>query len=167
MLEARCRRPFGAPGKGGPAVLRAVWPKASAPQELHQRKWARQNQRPTSKTKSSDGEFITATRGFIADAFFGASSVVASALGTAPGATPARLIEHTMGGSSSRSKLELSTLLGTGTFYFALTKLTAEFTAEARRIRGEKAESLHFERVKFTSISVITSTGSPFWSVGV
>jgi hypothetical protein len=46
-------------------------------------------------------------------------------LGTAPSATPARLIEPTMGDSGNDSKPELSTLLGTGTFYFALTGLRA------------------------------------------
>ena len=40
---------------------------------------------------------------------------------TAPGATPARLTEHTTGGSADRLEPELSTLLETGTFYFALT----------------------------------------------
>src|ERR1700688_2455839 len=41
----------------------------------------------------------------------------------APGATPALRIELTTSGLSRHSKPELSTLLGTGTFYFALTLL--------------------------------------------
>jgi hypothetical protein len=40
---------------------------------------------------------------------------------TAPGATPARLCEHTMRVFSRPAKPELSTLVGTGTFYFAAT----------------------------------------------
>ena len=40
---------------------------------------------------------------------------------TAPGATPARLCEHTMRVASRPSKPELSTLVGTGTFYFGPT----------------------------------------------
>jgi hypothetical protein len=57
----------------------------------------------------------------LADASFGASPVVASALGATPDATPARRIEHTTGVSNSRPNPELSTLPGTGSFYFALT----------------------------------------------
>jgi len=38
------------------------------------------------------------------------------------GATPALRIEHTTGGPSGHSKPELSTLLESGTFYFALTR---------------------------------------------
>src|ERR1035441_10246906 len=40
---------------------------------------------------------------------------------TAPGATPARLCEHTMRVFSRPAKPELSTLVGTGTFYFGPT----------------------------------------------
>ena len=42
----------------------------------------------TSKPKPSDGDFVAAIRGSVADAFFGASSIVASALGIRSGATP-------------------------------------------------------------------------------
>jgi hypothetical protein len=38
-----------------------------------------------------------------------------------PGATPALRVEHTTGGRTDHSKPELSTLLESGTFYFALT----------------------------------------------
>jgi len=41
----------------------------------------------------------------------------------APGATPALRVESTTGGGSGRSKPERSTLLESGTFYFALTHL--------------------------------------------
>lgn len=40
------------------------------------------------KTKPSTGGFLAPSRGLLADAFFGASSVVASALGIRLGATP-------------------------------------------------------------------------------
>ena len=40
------------------------------------------------KSKPSDGDSVAATRGLIADAFFGASPVVASASGIRSGATP-------------------------------------------------------------------------------
>ena len=48
---------------------------------------------------------------------------------TEPGATPALRIEHITGGRSGYSKPELSTLLESGTFYFALT-------AQGTRARG-------------------------------
>src|ERR1022692_1421462 len=58
----------------------------------------------------------------------------------APGATPALRIEHTTGGRGGHSKPERSTLLESGTFYFALTGssavdrvLTFEFNQEQTR----------------------------------
>jgi len=42
---------------------------------------------------------------------------------TAPGATPALPVEHITGGDSGHSKPERSTLLESGTFYFALTEV--------------------------------------------
>jgi len=121
MREARSKRLFGAPGKSGPAVFASYGPR---PQLL--RNFTKESRRAKSKARSKskpfDGDFVAATEGSIADAFFGASPVVASALGAVPGATPARLIETTTGGAHRRSKPELSTLLGTGSFYFALTR---------------------------------------------
>src|ERR1700694_1218898 len=52
---------------------------------------------------------------------FSGAIPVASALGAAPGATPPRQLQLTMGGLDGHSKPELSTLLGIGSFYFALT----------------------------------------------
>jgi hypothetical protein len=52
--------------------------------------------------------------------FFGAISV-ASALGTAAGATPPRQRQSIMGAFDKHPKPELSTLLESGTSYFALT----------------------------------------------
>ena len=73
-----------------------------------------------SKTKPSEGDFV-ADRGFIADAFFGASPVVASALGIRSGATPRGRVHTNTPLPKSPSKQDISTLLGIGHFYFALT----------------------------------------------
>jgi len=72
------------PGKSGPASSR-LKSKASAPQRLHQRK----DVSVFSKTKPSAGDSVAVTGGRIADAFLGASPVVASALDLCSGATPA------------------------------------------------------------------------------
>ena len=71
---------------------------------------------PPPKQKPSNS---LAIGGFTAD-FFGAIPVT-SALGTAPGATPPRQGQLTMGVLVGHPKPELSTLLERGTFYFALT----------------------------------------------
>ena len=72
--------------------------------------------RSNPKPKPSDSP---PSEGSSAD-FFGAIPV-ASALGTAPGATPPRLLQLITGGLDGHPKPELSTLLESGTFYFALT----------------------------------------------
>jgi len=59
--------------------------------------------------------------GGLAPTASGANSV-ASALGASPGATPARLCEHTMRVAPLPLKPELSTWLGVGTFYLAPTE---------------------------------------------
>jgi hypothetical protein len=74
-----------------------------------------------SKTKPSDGDFRAATRGLWTDAFFGASPVVASALGIRSGATPRGRIHSKLSPSALPRKEDISTLLGIGHFYFALT----------------------------------------------
>ena len=74
-----------------------------------------------SKSKPSDGDFVAAIRGSIADAFFGASPVVASALGIRSGATPRGRHQRIMASRGCPSKQDISTLLGIGHFYFALT----------------------------------------------
>src|ERR1035437_3086350 len=75
----------------------------------------------TSKPKPSDGDFVAAIGGSVADAFFGASPVVASALGIRSGATPHGRHQRTMDLPDLPSKQDISTLLGIGHFYFALT----------------------------------------------
>jgi hypothetical protein len=74
------------------------------------------------KPKPSDGDFVAAIRGSVADAFFGASPVVASALGIRLGATPRERIQPTIHPSALLRKEDISTLLGIGHFYFALTR---------------------------------------------
>jgi hypothetical protein len=74
-----------------------------------------------SKPKPSDGGSFTTTRGSVADAFFGASPVVASALGIRSGATPRGRFHCKPSPSALPRKEDISTLLGIGHFYFALT----------------------------------------------
>jgi hypothetical protein len=74
-----------------------------------------------SKPKPSDGDFVAAIRGSVADAFFGASPVVTSALGIRSGATPGGRIHSKPHPSALPRKEDISTLLGIGHFYFALT----------------------------------------------
>ena len=63
-----------------------------------------------SKPKPSDGDFVAAIRGSDADAFFGASSVVASALGIRSGATPRGPIHSNPTPSALLRKADISTL---------------------------------------------------------
>ena len=81
----------------------------------------------TSKPKPSDGDFVAAIGGSVADAFFGASPVVASALGIRSGATPHGRHQRTMDPPGLLSKQDISTLLGIGHFYFALTGVCERF----------------------------------------
>ena len=60
--------------------------------------------------------------GFATDAFFGASPVVASALGIRSGATPCECDQTNMPSKIKRTKPELLTLQKTGSFHFALTR---------------------------------------------
>jgi len=60
-------------------------------------------------------------RGFVADAFFGASPVVASALGIRSGATPRGRIHSIIHPSALRRKEDISTWRKSGHFYLALT----------------------------------------------
>jgi len=79
---------------------------------------------PTGKPSRRAGPVSPGYRvatGGLAPTASGANSV-ASALGASPGATPARLCEHTMRVAPQPSKPELSTWLGVGTFYLAPTR---------------------------------------------
>src|SRR5271157_1113481 len=102
----------------------------------------------SSKPKPADGDFAAAISGSVADAFFGASSVVASALGIRSGATPRGRIYSNPTPSALLRKADISTLLGIGHFYFALT-LPARPAAPAfgrwkpRRRYGSRAPNRH------------------------
>ena len=124
-------------GPNRPGDLRVLGPKASAPRRIHPKKRSRRRDDPkqASKAKPSGGDFAAA-RGFLADASFGASPVVASALGATPDATPAWRIEHTTAVANDHPKPELSTLPQTGSFYFALTRVP-EKTSHASSINSK------------------------------
>src|SRR5713226_1793993 len=73
------------------------------------------------KAEPSVTGFAADRGGSAADAFFGASPVVASALGIRSGATPRGQIHTTTPLRNDTSKPDISTLPGLGHFYFALT----------------------------------------------
>jgi hypothetical protein len=72
------------------------------------------------KSKPSGSGWI-ATRGSVADAFFGASPVVASALGIRLGATPRGRSQHNSHFPALLRKADISTWQKTGHFHLALT----------------------------------------------
>ncbi len=75
-----------------------------------------------SKAKPTEGDSGASLSGSVADAFFGASPVVASASGIRSGATPRGRIYSKPYPSALLRKADISTLLGIGHFYFALTR---------------------------------------------
>src|ERR1700681_2567509 len=118
-LATERETPFGNAGQKRPGDLRVLKPKASA-LKFHQSNGSRQDNALLALRKHS--RVLRHSRAS-ADCF--RANPVASALGTAPGATPARLCEHTMRVSAEPSKPELSTWLETGTFYLAPTLVGA------------------------------------------
>ena len=66
---------------------------------------------------------VTPLRGFCADAFFGASPVVASALGIRLGATPRGRFDSNTHFRAARRKVTFLLCRKRGHFYFALTTL--------------------------------------------
>src|SRR5450759_3178281 len=111
---------FGAPGKSGPAIFAFTIPKASA-REFHPSNVPRLAT-PSWRSGSTHGFYVTGGHSPIASEPTPSPRLWA----TASGATPARLSQHIMGGSTGHSKPELSTLPRSGTFYFALTKSSWE-----------------------------------------
>jgi hypothetical protein len=114
-------------GQKAPGGVAFYLSKASAPLKLHQRNTQGQSQSQSQpqpqphKSKPSDDDF--ATRGLSADAFFGASPVVASALDLRVGRDPfADHIQTNRHFFSARPKPDISTLQRIGHFYFALTR---------------------------------------------
>ena len=123
--EAKPKSQSGKPGKSSPASLAFTLSKASAPPKLHQKICHFKVKIKGSKPKPSDDDLVFATRGLHADAFFGASPVVASALDLRIGRDPvADRVELNMCSDSDRVEPELSTLQKTGSFYFASTTIT-------------------------------------------
>jgi hypothetical protein len=105
---------------------------------------------PTGKPSRRAGPVSPGYRvatGGLAPTASGANSV-ASALGASPGATPARLCEHTMRVAPQPSKPELSTWLGVGTFYLAPTTAQVGHPVMPRRWRV-------FVRILATSLVVL------------
>jgi hypothetical protein len=114
MLQ-RCQNQFGTPGKSSPAIFAFDMPKASL--GSFTKAMDPGTTMPSWRSGNTHGFCVTGGHPPIASEPTPSLRLWA----TAPGATPARLTEHTTGGQADRSKPELSTLLGTGTFYFALT----------------------------------------------
>src|ERR1700694_3071839 len=100
-------REQGSAGQKQPGALRVYLPKASA-RKLHQRMLLIKT--PSESLSQSEGECR----------FFGASPV-ASALGIRSGTTPYGLIHSKPHSGDHSAKPDISTLLGLGHFYFALT----------------------------------------------
>ena len=74
------------------------------------------------KPKPSEGDFIAAIRGSVADAFFGASPVVASALGIRLGATPRGRLQPNMPSTAAPEKGDILIWQRRGHFHLALTR---------------------------------------------
>jgi hypothetical protein len=89
-----------------------------------------------SKSKTLCWAASPRSRGLQADAFFGASPVVASALGIRLGATPRGRHQATTAPLGPPSKQDISTLLGIGHFYFALTTFAACLSPPPNRTNG-------------------------------
>jgi hypothetical protein len=102
----------GTPGKVCPAIFAIFMPKASA-REFHQSIQLFKTRKPSGRYALPEGGGRLLMEPTPSPRLWAA----------APGATPALPIELIMSGRSGSSKPELSTLLGTGTFYFALTGL--------------------------------------------
>ena len=105
----------GTPGKSGPAVVALYKPKASAPKPHHPDLY-NANQ-PAEKRNPR-----THPRVFALPISNGASSI-ASALGFRLGATPRGRVHTNTPPPAPFSKQDISTLLGIGRFYFALTSI--------------------------------------------
>ena len=114
MLQ-RCQNQFGTPGKSSPAIFAFDMPKASL--GSFTKAMDPGTTMPSWRSGNTHGFCVTGGHSPIASEPTPSRRLWAAA----PGATPALRIEHTTGGLSGHSKPELSTLLESGTFYFALT----------------------------------------------
>ena len=105
----------GTPGKSGPAGFAFICPKP--PLGSLTKAIGLGSSMPSWRSGNTHGFCVTGGHSPIASEPTPSRRLWAAALG----ATPALRIEHTTGGRSGHSKPELSTLLESGTFYFALT----------------------------------------------
>ena len=116
MSAARAMQtPLGTPGKNGPADFALFMPKASlrsSTKAMHAG-----STKPSRRSGKDHGLCVTGGLPPIASEPTPSLRLWA----TPPGATPVGLAEHITGGRTDRSKPELSILLESGTFYFALT----------------------------------------------
>lgn len=107
----------GTPGKNGPAGFASLCPKP--PLGSFTKAIGLGSTLPSWRSGKTHGFCVTGGHSPIASEPTPSPRLWAAA----PGATPALPIELTTSGQSDRSKPELSTLLETGTSYFALTRL--------------------------------------------
>ena len=112
----------GKPGQSGPASSRWMNPRPPLLRNFTQEIHVVIVKVKTSKAKPPDGDFVAATRGLRADAFFGASPVVASALGSRLGATPRGRFDSNTHLRAARRKGDISILQRKGTFLFCVDK---------------------------------------------
>jgi len=121
----------GKPGKSSPASSRWIYPRPplleNFTKEIHNVKVK------PSKPKPPDGDVVAVTRGLSADAFFGASPVVASALDLRQERDlPADRIQTNTHLFSARPKPDISTWQRIGHFYLALTRWKNFLTGPAK-----------------------------------
>ena len=121
----------GTPGKSGPAVFACISPKPPLG-SFTKSNQSLQTEKPSGRYALPEGSRRLLLEPTPSHRLWAA----------APGATPELLLELNMGARSGRSKPERSTLLGTGTFYFALTQdridywaVDFHFTSRAETIR--------------------------------
>jgi hypothetical protein len=141
MLQ-RCQNQFGTPGKSSPAIFAFDMPKASL--GSFTKAMDPGTTMPSWRSGNTHGFCVTGGHPPIASEPTPSLRLWA----TAPGATPARLTEHTTGGQADRSKPELSTLLESGTFYFALTAASAPLSRPSEKFRFEPSRKFLLTAVR-------------------
>jgi hypothetical protein len=110
VLKSPLQPAFGAPGKSGPAIVAFPMPKASL--GGFTKAIGLGSSMPSWRSGKTHGFCVTGGHSPIASEPTPSLRLWAAT----PGATPAQLSQHNMGGLEDHSKPELSTLLETGTF---------------------------------------------------
>ena len=128
MTEAESQQ--GTPGKSGPADLAFLCPKP--PLGSFTKAIGLGSTMPSWRSGKTHGFCVTGGHSPIASEPTPSPRLWAAA----PGATPALRIEHITGGRSGHPKPEHSTLLESGTFYFALTLALEAMCAKGGRPTG-------------------------------